>query len=144
MLRNANCAKISHFLNQCKQFRRLSFNERLDFVTKSKLCWSCLEGDHFADKCSRINPCRKPSCTAKHTTLLHPPDSPPRLPEPKHADSNRSVKVVSSNGFIEVFEANQRNLLPIVPVKVTVPDSDKFVITDAFLNTGSTSSFMIN
>ena len=112
-------------------------------MTKSKLRWACLEGDHFADKRSRINPCRKPSCTTKHT-LLRPPDSPPRLPEPKHADSNRSVKVVSSNGFVEVFEANQRNLLPIVSVKVTVPDSDKFVITHAFLDTGSTKSFITN
>ena len=46
-VKKCKLCKNLHFLNQCKEFRRLSFNERLDFVTKSKLCWSCLEGEIF-------------------------------------------------------------------------------------------------
>ena len=62
-----------HFLNQCQQFRKMEFKERLDFVTNNRLCFSCLEPGHFSSKCSRTSPCKKPDCTKRHTTLLHPP-----------------------------------------------------------------------
>ena len=62
-----------HFLNQCQQFRKIEFKERLEFVTNNRLCFSCLESGHFSSKCSRTSPCKKPDCTKRHTTLLHPP-----------------------------------------------------------------------
>ena len=79
----------SHCLNQCKRFRKLSYCNRLKFakndapphpiitnecdIDNTRMCWSCLESGHFSKECSRLNSCSKPVCTAKHTTLLHPP-----------------------------------------------------------------------
>ena len=135
------CEKL-HFLNQCQQFRKMEFKERLEFVTNNRLCFSCLESGHFSSKCSRTSPCKKPDCTKRHTTLLHPPveiqvaqkaSSPPD-------QQNSDVKV--SSGFIDATNTPpHKNLLPIVPVKVRVGDSRKCFVTHAFLDPGSTSSF---
>ena len=48
-----------HFSNQCKHFRKLDYDARKSFVIKAKLCWSCLEPDHFSKSCPRTNPCSK-------------------------------------------------------------------------------------
>ena len=65
-----------HFLNQCKRFRNFSFDDRRKFVNDKRLCRCCLEQGHFANNCKRTNPCTKSECTARHATLLHPPDTP--------------------------------------------------------------------
>ena len=132
-----------HFLHQCQQFRKMEFKERLEFVTNNRLCFSCLESGHFSSKCSRTSPCKKPDCTKRHTTLLHPPveiqvaqkaSSPP--------DQRNSDKVKVSSGFIDVTKTPpHKNLLPIVPVKVRVGDSRKCFVTHAFLDPGSTCFF---
>ena len=132
-----------YFLNQCQQFRKMEFKERREFVTNNCLCFSCLESGHFSSKCSRTSSCKKPDCTKRHKTLLHPPveiqvaqkaSSPP--------DQRNSDKVKVSSGFIDATNTPpHKNLLPIVPVKVRVGDSRKCFVTHAFLDPGSTSSF---
>ena len=133
----------AHYLNQCKQFHKLSYIDRLNFAKNAKLCWSCLESGNFSKECSRLHPCRKPGCTANHTTLLHPPDAPPKQSDEDSTNSPSNPKVKVSNGFVEVPD-DRRNLLPIVPVKVYSPNCAKFLVTHAFLDNGSTSFFITN
>ena len=71
-IKKCKLCKKPHCLNQCQQFRKMEFKERLDFVTNNHLCFSYLEPGHFSCKCSRTSPCKKPDCTKRHTTLLHP------------------------------------------------------------------------
>ena len=64
----------SHFLNQCKHFRKLDYDARKSFVIKATLCWSCLKPNHVSKFCLLTNPYLKQDCTGRHTTLLHQPN----------------------------------------------------------------------
>ena len=129
-----------HFLNQCKQFRKLTYLDRIKFVNEHKLCWCCLDSGHFAKVCARNSPCKKPGCTQRHTTLLHPPDS-IVLPSAEKG-SNSSSDVTVKSGFAGINNKASNNLLPIVSVKVKLRNKDKYVTTQALFDSGSTNSFI--
>ena len=83
-----------HYLNQCKDFRKLTVPERLKFVKENKLCYSCLETGHSAERCNREHPCRKQGCDKQHTTLLHPAQAEP--------DVKMVEEVKVRNGYADV------------------------------------------
>ena len=88
----------------------------------------------------RTLPVKKPGCTQRHTTLLHPPDS-IVLPSAEKG-SNPSSDVTVKSGFAGVNNKPSNNLLPIVPVKVKLRNKEKYVTTQALLDSGSTNSFI--
>ena len=144
------CCKLCkgpHYLNQCKRFRKYVYEDRIKFVNESKLCRSCLEPGHFAKNCSRKSPCKRPDCNGSHTTLLHPPERCAPLTSATNqmdspADSALS-HIAVRNGLVGV-PTQTRGSLPIVPVRIRTNNSEQSIITQAFLDTGSTSSFITN
>ena len=139
-----------HYLNQCKRFRKLKFDNRYTFVINEGLCRCCLKPCHFAKECGRKGPCcQKPGCVRRHTTLLHSPestakaDSEVRIKNESKPSSNRSPYLRVHNGFIDMFSA-LRNTLPILPVRIRGRNIAESIITYAFLDNGSTSSFITN
>ena len=103
-----------HFLIQCKQFCKLAYMDRIKFVNDHKFCWCCVDSWHFAKVCARNSLCKKPHCTQRHTTLLHPPDS-IVLPSAEEG-SKLSSDVTDKFGFAGVNNKPSNNVLPIVPV----------------------------
>ena len=144
------CCKLCkgpHYLNQCKHFRKYVYEDRIKFVNESKLCHSYLEPGHFPKNCSRKSPCKRPDCNGSHTTLLHPPEkctlsslATNQMDSP--ADSALS-HIAVHNGLVGV-PTQTRSSLPIVPVRIRTSNSKKSIVTQAFLDTGSTSSFITN
>ena len=144
------CCKLCkgpHYLNQCKRFRKYVYEDRIKFVNESKLCRSCLEPGHFAKNCSRKSACKRPDCNGSHTTLLHPPEkctlsssATNQMDSP--ADSALS-HIAVHNGLVGVL-TQTRSSLPIVPVRIRTSNSEQSIVTQAFLDTGSTSSFITN
>lgn len=57
-----------HLIYSCKQFLRLSPEDRMREVKQLKLCINCLKNDHFVKNC-RSSSCRQ--CGEKHNTLCH-------------------------------------------------------------------------
>ena len=134
-----------HYLNQCRNFRNLDYKGRMDFVNKNNLCWCCLATGHFAKKCTRIDPCKKARCTGPHTTLLYPPKSSSPIKIIKDFSPECSLSPVQINsGFADTSTTFVHNLLPVVPVKIKLNGSDLSFVTQAFLDSGSTSSFITN
>ena len=130
-----------HYLNQCKEFRALSYHGRLKFVNQQKLCRACLNGGHFARSCNWKNEaCKKEGCKQFHTTLLHPPDEDKLDAATKPTRENETKQKVT-NGYINLPQ-RERSLLPIVPVKIRVRGYVRYVVTQALLDTGSTHSFI--
>jgi len=141
----------NHFLNQCSDFRALSYKGRVEFVNEQKLCRACLKVGHIATKCNRRNEaCKKHGCREPHTTLLHPPEEDKQKPaaatkapiQNKEANGAHkdSTQIVSS-GLINLPK-HGRSLLPVVPVKIRVGGCAEAVVTKALLDTGSTHSFI--
>ncbi|XP_037826401.1 uncharacterized protein LOC119614330, partial [Lucilia sericata] len=58
-----------HSLRTCSQFRKLSIQERVDFIFKNKFCNNCLSQSHTKKNCMSKNSCL--NCGKKHHTLLH-------------------------------------------------------------------------
>ena len=79
---------------------------------------------------------KKPYCRQHHTTLLRPPDS-FVLPSVEEV-SNPSSDVTVKSGFAGVNNKPS----PIVPVKVKLRNKQKYVTTQALLDSGSTNSFI--
>ena len=140
----------THFLNQCKEFRTLSYQGRLKFVNKQKLCRACLKTGHIAKKCHRTNEtCKKQECKEPHPTLLHSPEEdkqePPAANAPVQNEDARaftdSGRQVVKKGLIDLPKQNC-SLLPILSVKIRVNGSPKTVVAQELLDTERTHSFM--
>lgn len=70
--KNAKCYFCSHdhLLYYCESFRKLTSNQKLDFVNEKQLCWNCLKFGHSAIECTS-GACKEKSCDEKHNTWLH-------------------------------------------------------------------------
>ena len=144
------CCKLCkgpHYLNRCKRFRKYVYDDRIKFIDENKLCRSCLEPGHFAKNCSRKSSCKRPDCNGFHTTLLYPlekctPSSSATNQLTSSADS-ASLHIAVHSGLIDV-PTQTRSSLPIVAVRIRANNSEQSIVTQAFLDTGSTSSFITN
>ena len=141
------CHHASHRLLECKEFSRISVQDRFVFVKESKLCQKCLSSRHRTPDCKRDNPCSVKGCKGKfHHTLLHRYDiytSEKR--KPVDVDAATSTSDVDNNVVCSFANSNDcvkhssNTYLCIVPVKVTY--QHRTFTTYAFLDQGSTHSF---
>ncbi|XP_073821478.1 uncharacterized protein [Musca autumnalis] len=61
--------KTNHQIRSCQEFRKLSVQERVDFVVKNNICFNCLSAGHMKQNCKSNNTCLM--CHKDHHTLLH-------------------------------------------------------------------------
>ena len=65
--------KATHWLSQCKDFRRRNVSERYQIAREKELCYNCLIPGHYAAVCPKTSFCKVDGCEDKHSTFLHPP-----------------------------------------------------------------------
>ncbi|XP_055623158.1 uncharacterized protein LOC129766604 [Toxorhynchites rutilus septentrionalis] len=65
------CQRTDHRLRYCEDFRRMAYGDRMDLVTKWKLCLICLN-DHGNASCKFKIRCNVENCQERHNPLLHP------------------------------------------------------------------------
>jgi hypothetical protein len=125
----------NHSLIYCFEFKKLSVEDRSEFVKKNGLCFNCLIPKHRAKECKRKPACNK--CSGKHATLLHMPYYSADGPQATKQNGSEAT-----NGFIGIHPVKVRSKigLPILPVKVKAKNGNS-VITYAFLDNGSDSTF---
>ena len=138
----------NHWLSQCDVFKKLSLSNRYQFVRANKLCLNCLVPGHFVQDCPKRSFCRIQGCTKKHSTYLHVKETPPsqnRIEAGQTEPPATANAAQASNSYLNV-NASQVSSgsvvgLSIVPVKVKVKGTSKKVLTYAFLDSGSNTSF---
>ena len=152
ILQCPSCNK-SHWLSQCSDFRKLCLGDQLKFVCTKKLCLNCLVSGHFVQDCPKQSFCRIEGCTKKHSTFLHEKDCTQEVTPSQPTQSNGAASTETnatatqgSNGYVQsgTFQASSVSSivgLSIVPVKVKARGQDKKVLTYAFLDSGSNTSF---
>ena len=138
----------NHSLFNCSAFKGLKVNERLQFVRDNKLCFNCLKPGHYSNRCGLRRSCSVPGCNKKHTKFLH--QLTPSTGQSSSDVESKSETQVKQCAFVEnerenfgVSSAvgNLRVALPILPVIVRAPGTQRFIYTYALLDTGSTSTF---
>lgn len=146
------CCEREHLLSNCDKFKKMTVDDRWQFIKEKKVCYRCLkEGSHNFRYCNRNKTmCEINNCNRKHHTLLHNPNY-SRIPS-AHISENKQTEPSKSQQLGEGSEqviintaaipqdATLRPLLKIVPVTVTGPVGS--VDTFALLDDGSTATFI--
>lgn len=116
----------SHETDQCPKLEAKTQEEKTSFVKSNGLCFSCMRKGHVAASCHQRSTCTK--CGRRHPTVLHrPPRSPP------------DTQTAATSGHAASRRENGGKL-QVVPVTVLL--NGRRVKTGAFLDTGSTHSFI--
>lgn len=133
----------NHYIHNCRQFLKLSVDEREGKAKALKLCTNCLKKGHYSKVCRR-GTCIK--CHGKHNTLLHRERS--ACPG---SEQYNEVTVKTQNPATNQQQENSVVLSASCSVDhvflstayVQVSDTDgNFHIARALLDSGAQSSFM--
>ena len=87
--RNKKCyyCKEEHFLSRCKQFRKISTSDRVQYLRHNNMCFRCLSKGHNARDCRKtMITCIV--CQGPHHSLTH---SDPVIPASVHATSGENT-----------------------------------------------------
>ncbi|XP_018372882.1 PREDICTED: uncharacterized protein LOC108767469 [Trachymyrmex cornetzi] len=92
---NLCCSLCSakHHPSNCHQYRSKSLPQRLEIISKHKLCYNCL-GTHRVAACRTVRRCVR--CGKKHHTSIHPGFSQPTKAEPDSTKPTKPSTVTSA------------------------------------------------
>ncbi|WP_253302436.1 DUF1759 domain-containing protein [Wolbachia endosymbiont of Psylliodes chrysocephala] len=126
------CGNIKHPLQKCQKFQEMNVDNRWLYVSKNKLCISCLKPNHHLNSCFLKKKCGTNNCQLKHTPLLH-----------KDSEIGVEVNILQQNPETETIEPIQIHqqkysqiILRTIPVEIEGPKGKKIIY--ALLDEGST------
>lgn len=133
----------NHKLLECKTLAAKPYKDRFEFVKKKRLCFGCLTYGHASNKCRRKMKCEV--CQMSHPTLLHEEGRVVKTPIPPNPPATEVIPVTvpesSSNACCHTG-AGESVSVGMVPVKIRVKGTDRYVTTYAALDSHSTAAFM--
>ena len=141
-----NCSVDTHKFENCRKFKALPIQERLDFVQRARLCFKCLQKGHISRDCNKS--CQV--CGRRHHVQLH--DQFRDSSENKQASvamtsgktslvmSASKQRIESSKVANAAHQEEERVWMCILPVVVHGKSED--IKTYAFLDSGSNTSLM--
>ena len=132
-----------HHTDSCEEFNDLPYEYRKQFIFERGLCFGCLRRGHQFSACAKKLSCR--ICRGRHPTSLHKG----RPSSPAAADGDAGSTAVVKNGRLKASGAevsggtrgSSSTMMAIIPVIVRSPDGSRSVVTQAFLDLGSSASF---
>lgn len=141
------CKKSNHQLINCFFFKKRSHQDKIAYLRDNKLCFACFESDHMAQQCKKRAKCK--DCGRTHPTALHRSSNETKeqpisssstssaigaaaavVEDPnKKNDEMISMATKAAPGNYSTGAGATRTISPAIPVKITVPGSNKEVIT---------------
>ena len=150
----------------CEVLKSKPYKERIEFLKGLQLYFGCLRKGHLAKSCTTRRTCKVMNCFKKHPTVLHTIPNIQRnnkvdkwtLTDEVHfqvAGDSPSTSNDRANAFhVGLINGEIGTLIPdqtgvgkpeiaraIIPVKVRSKETNKTIVTYAFLDNGSDSSF---
>jgi hypothetical protein len=132
------CSK-NHFIYNCKDFVKLSPEERQDVVKEKQLCYNCLVPRHSVRFCKQTTSCR--ICKRRHHSLLHTPSI---ETQQTHAAQVEEEEIQEDTSQLAVYKADisgTQVLLATALVRV-LGNNGKHHILRALIDQGSQASFI--
>ena len=130
-----------HALDACEALRRLLYPQRTRFLRLKRLCFGCLSSNHMLKECPEKKTCMVANCTRKYATILHT-NTAPRIRPSGIPSASTSPQEESPRVCNRMVNLNRLRIgMAAVPVKVWFKSTGPPVITYAFLDSGSSSSF---
>ena len=122
----------NHILEGCPVLRKKPYQERINYLSKKRLCFGCLKPTHQAKNCPNRSHCNIKDCNKRHPTVLHT--------ERYDRENNKELPAnTTRSGYTNMKGA--RTAMAIVPVKVWTKHGQSPICTYAFLDNGSNRSF---
>ena len=157
----AFCDSAGHSATECDQLRALPHDQRKAFAMRMSWCFSCFRRGHRSSACRRRASCR--ICERRHPTAMHLESQREDRQSSRHVNMQQleagqtreqmqsAIRPQSQQGNVTTGATacrtsgevrTGRHALPLVPVVLC--NSNKKVNTFAFLDSGSTHSFVTN
>ena len=153
-IKNVCPCNENHWLARCDKFKRMSLEQRMEFVKNKRLCLNCFTAGHFVRSCPKRSFCKIQGCTGKHSTFLHPKSASNEREDARKTSPNQATKEESetppssaNNSYVRISPKSDQSRkssvtgLAIVPVQVKAKGRPEMVETYAFLDSGSNTSF---
>lgn len=143
------CAGTDHNIYQCRNFLKLTVQERFNFAKGKNLCRNCLGDKHKVSECKSWRTCSV--CKRKHHSLLHFVDSPntnvskgntanPQSPS-KDKQSPSSVSNKNESDFVGL--TNTENTVLLATALIVVKSSEgKTLVCRGVLDSAAQSTFI--
>ena len=128
-----NCVLCNndHRLYYCPNFKSMKPTERLEVVSRNKLCENCLLGNHTTANCRRCAMCSVPGCGKRHSKFIHINKDINQGGNSQNNDADSSVRVVNAS-----VSTPSNVHMPFVAVRVNAGYE-----TCALLDTASSNTF---
>lgn len=133
------CDTDTHGIFECEVIKPLDYHQRLNKVQELKLCFNCLSKSHAVKDCTSIRRCL--TCTEKHHSILHKPDSPRKADSSKESSSTEEKESVSAAATSHTFASKKTVLLATAVILVENSQGNR-IACRAFLDSGSSVNFM--
>ena len=133
--------KKEHFTDQCEGLKKMTIDERWNWVKNAKACANCLFYGHWRNDCKRQGLCKKDNCKGKHHWLLHRDKQ--VIPIKQDAiDLNKPVenKTHVTQGIIDKNQKGEFISLRTIPI--IVENNGKKIEINALLDDASTLSYI--
>jgi len=140
------CLQEGHAVPECAGYLRQEPDERLQLAVQRQLCFVCLQTGHITRDCTQKEKCGASGCEQMHSPLLHEADwrkfregswnkkrDGPRRVNVRESPSNDA----DSHAAAAFHAIRAKVALPLLPVRVTSPESGVSVQTYALLDSGS-------
>jgi hypothetical protein len=130
-----------HYLKFCTELVKLPLKSRYEFIKDKGYCFGCIRKNHVKSECKKRSKCH--ICHLTHPSILHVDKSPQSQLSPEapafspHEDNHEPQS--KKSGATAMGAGKQ--VLPILPVKVKLANSNNYIVTYAFLDNGSNTSF---
>ena len=133
-----------HFISYCPKFLKCSLTERIEHVSKNKLCSNCLGSSHRVASCTSKGRCLV--CGAQHHTKLHR-DNATEPHHPSAGSESDNLPTTSSNHAVtnvsEDRTLSAEKTVLLSTTYVTLESSDGTSVTArALLDSGAEESFI--
>jgi len=130
------CESSNHALDKCDKIVKQCLKDRYNFLRSKGYCFACLKPGHQKTSCRQKFSCS--ICGKVHLSILHVE---PRVQIGiKQPNSDQCKQATNSTTCMGAGD-NIQQALPILPVRVKSVNSDKYIETYAFIDSGSTATF---
>ncbi|XP_049886650.1 uncharacterized protein LOC126381173 [Pectinophora gossypiella] len=130
------CCGGNHDVPDCKKYKRMTVNERWQWVKEEKICFKCINGKHRRFTC-KAKRCGIENCLLPHHSTLHMDTSPAAATQPKSPPVNEE-NVLSASA---TTSGPAKVLLKVCPVEIRVPGGPSLK-RYALLDEGATITLM--
>ena len=121
-------------MEMCRKMRNQPRREKLKFLMSNGSCFACLVTGHRSNDCTNRLKCT--ICRGSHPTVLHYKKDDTQDNRLEESDAPDTSKTCMSTGA-----GDYDSTVAIIPVRVKLINSDKYIETYAFLDEGSDATF---